>query len=196
MPGPHPTLTTLRIAADPAAWRACGIPPSVGGVDLDITPAAGDDGIQAWGWEGLADPDGLDGIPTFVAPPPRDAPRNGPLQVVDHVVVATGDLDRTVAAFDAAGLDRRRIRDAGPLRQAFYVAGPCLVEVVAPVESTGEPTRLWGITFVAADLDATAAALGDHLGNVRDAVQPGRRIATFRREAGLGLPVAVMTPRR
>jgi hypothetical protein len=31
------------------------------------------------------------------------------------------------------------------------------------------------------------------LGSVRDAVQPGRRIATMRREANLGLPVAFMT---
>jgi hypothetical protein len=34
------------------------------------------------------------------------------------------------------------------------------------------------------------------LGDIRDAVQPGRRIATVRREAGLGVPVALMTPRR
>jgi hypothetical protein len=58
----------------------------------------------------------------------------------------------------------------------------------------GGPARLWGISFLVPDLDATAAALGDLLGTPRDAVQPGRRIATLRREANLGPAVAFMTP--
>jgi hypothetical protein len=45
------------------------------------------------------------------------------------------------------------------------------------------------------DLDAAAARLGDGLGTPRDAVQPGRRIATARGAAGLGVPLALMTPR-
>ena len=45
-----------------------------------------------------------------------------------------------------------------------------------------------------ADLDFAAAELGSLLGTIRDAVQPGRRIATIRRQAGLGLPVALITP--
>jgi hypothetical protein len=45
------------------------------------------------------------------------------------------------------------------------------------------------------DLEAAAERLGDRLGRVKDAVQPGRRIATVRREAGLGVPLALMTPR-
>ena len=52
------------------------------------------------------------------------------------------------------------------------------------------PARLWGISFLAADLEQGASVLGEP----RDAVQPGRRIATVRREANLGLPVALMTP--
>jgi hypothetical protein len=35
--------------------------------------------------------------------------------------------------------------------------------------------------------------MGEKLGEVHDAVQPGRRIATVRREAGLGVPVALIT---
>jgi hypothetical protein len=46
----------------------------------------------------------------------------------------------------------------------------------------------------AAALERTAATLGDLLGEPRPAVQPGRRIATLRREAGLGPAVAFMTP--
>jgi hypothetical protein len=44
------------------------------------------------------------------------------------------------------------------------------------------------------DIDACAALLGDHLGPVKDAVQPGRRIATLRHEAcGLTVPIAFMS---
>jgi hypothetical protein len=45
-------------------------------------------------------------------------------------------------------------------------------------------------------LDRAAAALGERLGDARDAVQPGRRIATLRRSAGFAVPVAFMTPGR
>ena len=55
------------------------------------------------------------------------------------------------------------------------------------------PARFWGITFTTADIDAAAELLGDKLGRVKDAVQPGRRIATVRKEAGLGLPVALIS---
>ena len=43
------------------------------------------------------------------------------------------------------------------------------------------------------DLDATARYLGDRLGTVKDAVQPDRRIASLRKEAGLAVPMAFMS---
>ena len=114
---------------------------------------------------------------------------------VDHVVALTPDLDATVAALGVAGLDHRRTRDAGDgVRQAFFLVRPTLLELGGPAADLEAPA-FWGLTLVVCDLDATAARLGDRLGAVKDAVQPGRRIATVRREAGLGLPVALMTPR-
>ncbi|HMF82034.1 MAG TPA: hypothetical protein VKI01_02020 [Acidimicrobiia bacterium] len=56
------------------------------------------------------------------------------------------------------------------------------------------PPRFYGIAFTVRDLAATAAALGKRLGAVKQAVQPGRRIATLRREAGAGVPLAFMSP--
>jgi hypothetical protein len=79
--------------------------------------------------------------------------------------------------------------------QTFFRVGKPVLELIGPDEPTGdEPARFYGIAFTVADLDATAAFLGEGLGDVKDAVQPGRRIATLRRAAGAGIPVAFMSP--
>jgi hypothetical protein len=56
------------------------------------------------------------------------------------------------------------------------------------------PARLWGLAFLVDDLNRTKQLLGDRLGDPRDAVQPGRRIATLKRDAGLSFGCAFMTP--
>jgi hypothetical protein len=67
---------------------------------------------------------------------------------------------------------------------------------VAERNGPDRPAFFWGLAFVAADLDATVATLGEErVSEVREAIQPGRRIATLRRGAGLSLPVALMSPR-
>jgi hypothetical protein len=116
---------------------------------------------------------------------------------VDHVVARTPDLERTLGALQDAGLDLRRVRDAGPdARQGFFNLGTAILEVAGPREPAGDgPASFWGLVLVVEDLDAAVQRLGDLAGTPRDAVQPGRRIATVRREAGLGTAVALMTPR-
>jgi len=126
---------------------------------------------------------------------------------IDHVVAMTPALERSVRALRDAGLDLRRIREqptpAGAPRQAFFRLGDEILEVVQEPEhviaargdgGADRPARLWGLAFVAPDLDRTVAALGEHAGEAREAVQPGRRIATVRRSAGLAVPVALMSP--
>ena len=115
--------------------------------------------------------------------------------------MATPDLERTLAALDAAGLRLRRVREAGPrLRQAFDVVGDALLEVAGPPQpepdAARRPARFWGLTVVVADLDAACARLGGLATPPRDAVQAGRRIATVTAAAGLGTRLALMTPRR
>jgi hypothetical protein len=113
------------------------------------------------------------------------------------------DLDRTVGELKAQGFDLRRTREGptpgGSTRQAFFRAGEPVLEVVQAPEGTSVardpngPARLWGLAFVVDDMERTAGALGELLGRPRDAVQPGRRIATLRPEAGLGPAIAFMT---
>ena len=194
----RPEVDEIVIAGPPDAWTALGLTVSdgvaaIGGVRLRFGGAG--EGIAGWTLRGLAEGADLDGLPTGIshAPPPPAVEHPLGVSAVDHLVALTPDVDRTVAALRAAGLDHRATRDAGGgHRQAFFVLGPCLLELGGPAE--GE-VRFWGLTLVVDDIDAAADRLGDRLGQVKQAVQPGRRIATVRREGGLDVPVALMTPR-
>jgi len=113
---------------------------------------------------------------------------------VDHVVVRTNSLDVTCAAITAAtGAPVKRIRDAGSgMQQAFHKLGSVVVEVVSAKEQV-EKTHLWGFVANVSDVDALSAFLGpDILGTPKPATQPGRRIASARSGAALGVPFAVM----
>jgi hypothetical protein len=120
------------------------------------------------------------------------------------VVLMSPDLDRTVADLRSDGFDLRRVREGetpgGWTRQAFFRVGEPILEVVQAPEGTSVardadgPARLWGLAFRVENLEQTASTLGDLVGTPRDAVQPGRRIATLRPEAGLGPAIAFMTP--
>jgi hypothetical protein len=160
--------------------------------------APGDGGIVGLGLQGVQAGE-VDGLALHGMADPATSPGEHPAGVVavDHVVVATPDLERTFAALEAAGFELRRVRDAGPkARQGFYVVGDAVLEVVGPHDADGDgPASFWGLVLVVEDLDRTAQQLGPLLSAPRDAVQPGRRIATVRREAGLGTAVALMTPR-
>jgi hypothetical protein len=190
-------LTGLSLPGEPAAWTALGFAVEDGAVTIGAVavrlgaPAAG------WSWDGAAAGE-LDGVPTTRAAAPSavgPAHPNGAL-AVDHVVVASPDYGRTRDAFAAGGLDLRREREAGEARQAFFLAGPCLVELAGPAEADGtHAASIWGVTVVVADLDAAAARLGNRLGRIKEAVQPGRRIATARAHPGIGTALALMTPR-
>lgn len=207
----RPLLTGLELAADAGPWAEAGFAVessavSVGAVRIELRGRSAGRRIAAWSVYGLASTD-LDGLPTHRAaePPSADSPAPHPNGVValDHVVAFSPSLERTVAALKAAGLDLRRIREgptaAGAQRQAFFRLGQPILEVIEHPPGTdaaddrAAPARFWGLAFVVADLDESARALGPLLGEVRDAIQPGRRIATVRREAGLGLPVALMS---
>lgn len=205
----RPHLLALRLGEPPSALRALGFSVGddgttrVGAVRLELD---GDDGgLRGWTLAGVTTPCAdLDGLPTrvraTVGPSTGPAHPNGAV-AVDHVVVATPDVDRTVGALEAVGLRLARVRDAGspqaPVRQAFLLTAEALVEVVGPSTPAGDgPATFWGLTVAVADLDAAAAALGTRLGPVRDAVQPGRRIAVVEPHAGLRTRLALMSPRR
>lgn len=110
---------------------------------------------------------------------------------VDHVVILTSDFDRTAHAVAAAGMPLRREAERNGARQGFRRLGPAIMEIVQAPEG---PTRFWGLVVIVTDLDALARRLGVLLAGIRPAVQPGRRIAPLRSEAGLSCAVAFMDP--
>jgi hypothetical protein len=204
------TLDELVVAADPEAWRSAGFRVDgdlceVGSVRLRLEGAGPRRGITRWSVRGAASLD-LDGLDTAASDAPPSAGGTHPNGVVaiDHVVVITPDLDRTAGVLRDAGFDLRRRREGatpgGSTRQAFFRMGDVILEVVEAPEGTtiaadpDGPARLWGISFLVEDLDAPAAVLNGALGEPRDAVQPGRRIATVAKEAALGPAIAFMTP--
>ena len=174
------------VPGEPATWEPLGFAPGapLGGVALPCGAPALELAI-----EGL-ESDAPDGLPLRRAAQREAAGHgahpNGAL-AIDHVVALTGDMDRTLAALADAGLELRRERRE-PARQAFFNLRTLVLEVV---EAPGRGPSLWGFTVVVEDLDA----LGPPVGEPRDAVQPGRRIATVPKDAGLPVALAFMTPR-
>lgn len=198
----RPELSALTLADPPALWEALGFSLRGGALDLGgvgLVPGADGRGITGWTLTGIPpETREIDGLPTSVgeqlAPPPRAEHPNGAI-ALDHVVVATPDFDRTAAALEAVGMTLRRVvRRPDGRQMGFRRLGPAILELVEGEEDAAGPARFWGLVVVVEDLDALADRLGEHLGSVRDAVQPGRRIATLRESAGLSEAVAFMSP--
>ncbi len=211
------TIDEVAVADPPHAWTRAGFSVD-SGPDADPVCRVGDvrirlvgrdrgSGIIGWSLRGspsLSAFGELEGIPTThsaTAPAAPAAHSNG-VTAIDHVVLLTPDLSRTVTSLAAIGVDPRRERNAElggrRVRQVFFRFGGVIIEVVGSPETASDgPTKLWGITYVVADIDATATFFGPHTGPVKDAVQPGRRIATLRhRDLGMSVRTAVISATR
>jgi catechol 2,3-dioxygenase-like lactoylglutathione lyase family enzyme len=200
-------LAAIDIGGDVNSWLALGlvaddhgrIPFSNGALEF-VAGAQGVVALSIEGADGL--PDEIDGI--AVRPGGVVAALDHPIDVVeiDHVVVMTDSLERTSEAFTTAlGLECRRIRETDTVRQAFHRFADqggrrgSIIEIVesARVRDPG----LFGLVLNLTDLDAAVARLGPELvSSPKPAVQPGRRIATVRSGAGLGVALALMSPER
>jgi hypothetical protein len=205
------TIDELTIADDPEPWAKLGFAVDgelcrLGRVCVRFAGPRAGRGIAGWSLRGIESTE-LDGLATSQSdgdvPVPAGRHPNSVL-AIDHVVAMSPDLMRTVQALERAGLDLRRIRDeptpAGAPRQAFFRLGTEILELIQEPEEivarAGGPTRpahFWGLALLSADLDETVARMAPHAGEPRAAVQPGRRIATLGRSAGLAVPLALMS---
>jgi hypothetical protein len=194
-------IASFNIGDPPELWEELGFVVDDGCVWVSgichRLNAAGQ-GIVSWSLRGLSS---LTELPLAEdAPDFRPNPRhpNGVI-ALDHVVIVTPDLERTVSAFERQGIPLRRTRQVGtterPNTQAFFRLGDAIVEVVGNSRRAdpGE-ARFYGLAFTVEDLDATASYLGRRLRPPKPAVQPGRQIATLDRSVGSQVPLAFMSP--
>ena len=156
---------------------------TIGGVRVKL---AGDDRRGVLAWELTSIDDGsIDGILSIATDQPGPGRRQHPngASRLDHVVMTTPDLQRTLGALLAFGFEPRRSRDvpgSDPARrQVFCWAGEPIIELVGPVESTGTgPASIWGLALTSDNMEQTVAVLGPAVSKPKPAVQPGRTIAT------------------
>jgi len=206
------TIDEILVGDPPEAWEAAGYSVDddgscrIGQVRVRLVGRDGGKRILGWSLRGAPDArlaDGsLDGIPTTAAEGPAVEPAthaNGS-QYIDHVVLLTPDLTRTTEALASIGVTPRGERDTdtygAPMRQVFFRMGEVILELIGQIDSAGEGAPgFFGIAVTVDDLDALAAQLGERLGEAKEAVQEGRRIATLRhREVGMSVATAFMTP--
>jgi hypothetical protein len=197
----------LTVGGAAAAWRSIGLVVGAGGLipfmgtGVRVVEGAAP-GMSGWALSGV-DPEitEIDGVPTEVVPVSSPAVADHELGAIglDHVVLLTDSLERTCGAVaDATGAPLKRIRDLSTMRQGFHRIGRggLVVEVVErpELDGVGHATA-WGFVIDVHDLDAAVVLLGpDRVGEPKDAVQPGRRIATIRSSVGLGAAIALMSP--
>jgi hypothetical protein len=180
-----PYVARLEVAGDADAWQDAGFTVHDGTMrtgHLRIDIGVGERGISAWD---------VSDEPPDIEP---DAHPNG-TTLLDHLVIFTDDVTRTVSTYGELGFDVRRVREHdNGTSQTFFRAGEVILELVGPIPDIGGE-RFWGLAFTVEDLDATAALLAGRIGEIKAAVQPKRRIATLRHKMlGLTVPVAFMSP--
>ncbi len=207
------SVDEFNVADPTGAWAWAGFSVGsdsvcrIGGVGIRLIGRDRGTGIVGWSLRGLPSDgfvDDVDGVPTARWAEVAEIPvascvhPNGVI-AIDHVVLMSPDLGRTVESLAAIGVAPRRERDTElggrPIRQIFFRLGEVIVEAVgSPTTAADGPSSLWGLTYVVTDIDATASFFGDRTAPIKDAVQPGRRITTLRhQEFGMSVPTALIS---
>jgi hypothetical protein len=206
------TIDEILIGDPPDAWQAAGFAVDddgtcrVGTVRLRLVGREGGKRILGWSLRDAPEAriaDGrLDGLPTTASTSDPAEPGTHPNGAthVDHVVLLSPDMARTTAAIEALGVPQRGERETDSygarMRQVFFRLGEVILEVVGQPDQVGEgDPGFFGLAITVQDLDAAASVLGAGLGDQKDAVQEGRRIATLRhRDLGMSVATALMSP--
>ena len=212
---PHPRSMSSRSPTSPSNWAALGFEVGgrrcqIGAVRLRFTGTQPGAGIVALVAARRCRARSSTGCRPAISTAPaagacagasqrraRDRPRRRGL---------AGSAIAASQTLQAAGLDLRRVREeptpAGraapgvlPPRARDPRAGPGAR--AASIERAGgpeRPARFWGLALLVEDLDARRASCSRRTSaRCAPAVQPGRRIATVRRSAGLAVPLALMS---
>lgn len=233
-----PPLVAMSVTDSPSTWSRLGFvvaddaTVTISGVRFHLQGNENDDdtrssettpartrravsGLTGWTFHDPTGslPDSIDGIATTTVlerVKPVSAQHPNGVTAIDHVVLRTHNLDRTVATLESLGMACRRRRDVGSngssvTQQAFFWLGSpndpddrVVLEVVGQSvvdpQLHDKPSTFFGIALVCEDLDATAAFFGDLVKPPIDAVQKGRRITAISARGGSSVAIALMTP--
>lgn len=205
------TIDEILVGDPPEAWKAAGFAVDddgtcrIGTVRVRLMGRDGGKRILGWSLRGAPEArlaDGtLDGLPTALSTtaPATGAEHPNGATHIDHVVLLSPDLPRTTTAIEALGIEQRGERETtsygAPMRQIFFRLGEVILELVGGTEAGEGDPGFFGLAITVSDLDTAASLLGEHLGQPKDAVQDGRRIATLRhRDLGMSVATALMSP--
>ncbi len=205
------TIDEILVGDPPEAWTAAGFVVDddgtcrIGTVRVRLVGRNGGKRILGWSLRDapparLAD-GVLDGLPTSLstATPATGAEHPNGATHIDHVVLLSPDLPRTTKALEALGIEQRGERETtsygAPMRQIFFRLGEVVLELVGGTEPGAGDPGFFGLAITVSDLDAAVALLSEHIGDAKDAVQEGRRIATLRhRDLGMSVATALISP--
>jgi hypothetical protein len=202
------SIDRLIVGDEPEAWANAGFTVDddgicrIGTVRVELAGRGIGKGLRRWSLRDVDPLDDVDGIPTAASTdPPATAAEhaNGALRI-DHLVLMSADGERTARALTkATGLEVKRTRESGtygaPMLQRFFRMGEVLLELISAAEPSEGPARFFGIAVDVDDIDGLTGYYGERLGQIKEAVQPGRRIATLRhKELDLSVAVAFMSP--
>ena len=202
-----PALAELHVGDDPELWSDLGFDVDegvcrLGGVAVHLTGSGSGEGIHAWGWRGAASSFG-GGVATYTVS--SEEPVEGAVHAnsavrVFYVVLfgpSWAEADAAMRAFGCHGGEPARMgSDERSMLRSLAPAGGPEIEVIGPPEHVPHRRwQLWGTIIEVADIDTTAAVLGDRLRAVKPAMQPGRRIATLDSSAGSSVAMAFISGR-
>ena len=204
-----PQLLSLTVSDSASVWAELGFAVRDGCTRIGNTTIRFDgngNGITGWALEGTPAGTDIAGILTDPVGPaaPVLVHPNG-VYAIDHLVLMTPNVDRTVSELAIHSMEcrRRRVgRSYGkPIQQAFFWLGQggdhgTILEVVGPPEPDpiGGSASFFGICLTVSSLDETAKVLGALLKPPVDAVQAGRQIATVSSRSGSAVAIALMSP--
>ena len=166
------------------------------------------EGLTGWTWgrphsetedHGLIDPDLTPGALTMFetarvgrGPTTGMSRQRNRTTSVDHIVIATGEVDRVASAYARAFSLRPHGKEMKGRRFAFLKVGGPVIEITGPLEPAPHMApALWGLALRSEDLEETVAVVRTAAVEVSDpkpAIQGGR-IASLR-EPVSGVPLA------
>lgn len=168
-----PRLSAVRL---PIPWTVFGFPEP-----FHVTGATLLEGDVAWAWTGQTPGFGVPGCETSHGQPVEGWD-------LDHVVLLVPSIADAVSEMQSIGLEPRLRIEVKGRPTAFFRVGPILEVIESPVRNPA----LFGVALVTDEPLETVAlrwrSEGLTIGDVRPAIQPGRRIFTVK-DTSAGLAV-------